>query len=825
MWKQHAFVGPAILSFALAVGSNTAIFSIVDALWFRPLHILNADSVVIAYQPVVNSSDGEVRDTVQRRSREALKNVRAMSDVAFEVSTNGLTGDWAPIVRLAADGPIVRTRAVSYNYFDVLGVRVRGRSFSPDDDQYGAAPVIVISERYWKATLAADANAVGGTLRTTRGPLTIVGVVDTAFDGARIGDQIDLWMSLGCLSRFSDLAARREVEGLMPLTMLGRLRNGVSVWEAQAQVRSILGPDTRLRTLRDVAFPLRAEGDLRRQRTLFVILGGVAVLVLALGCANVAALFLARTAARSREFVVRLSLGCTAGLLMWSVLAEVAVLAAAGVAVGLFARWLMLESVAQLRLPSGVAIQSLGMSLHWHVCLLGGVVAFVTGAVAALMAVRQARLFETRGSGERVARASLTLTRGPRYYLLAAHVSVSVVLIILAAAYGATVIRAFRTDTGFDMNETVFAGVRPKLTQYVDADSDLGQLTREYRVLLDRLGALPGVSESTYGPALLKATEEPPQPSRITTGDKSRQIVVAVRSAGPRYLTALGATFVAGRDLDERDDAHAANIPAAMGEAFGKGQRGATALVRSAAVVDEALADRLWPGESPLGRQFSFGYLNLPYEVVGVIGSIRHGIVSGDVIPTLVTYRRLADETALSGLDVVLRGETPDALVRAARLVIYQVFPDPTVVDVRTAREVIAGRTSAHRLTATMVSWYAIVAAVLGVVGVVSVVRYMMACCRRELATRIALGATPSQLRRLVMFTGMKPVLVGTSVGTCCAVLVTNVAGLLTAEFIKPGLLIYCGTVAIFIVAGAVATGMASAGAGALSGTLALRSE
>ena len=768
--RRPGLAGCAAASFALAVGANTAVFSIVNALWLRPLQVAEPAQLVVAYTPSATSVDGGLVDAFQRRFQPALEHLAAFSGVTFELSSGGLMGDWTPVIA-AGDGRPIRVRAVAHNYFNVLGVPVDGRTFRPEDDVFGAEPVAIVAKTY-RARVSADGRYVA----TTSGPISVIGVVASAFAGARLGDQIDVWIPLGALSRFSGLAATNGgIQRLMPLTVVGRLQADTSLEVGQDQIRGVLGAKTELRRLRDVAFPLKATGDLRRQYDLLQALWLSAGLVLLLGCGNIASLFLARSEARAEEFAVRICLGSSRSGLVGLIVGEVSAIAAGGLVLGLLVRWFLLTGIGSLVLPSGLTVNSLDPTVDWRVFAFATFVAVLAGAVAISSTAWRATKFNVASREALIGSHSTPRSRRARQILLSGHVSFSMVLTIMALALLYQIGSAYSAGFGFNRAETLFVSVRPRLVQYARAatEADGTRRVADFVELLDRVRRIPKVKDVTWGPVLVQANEDPPPESRFVIDGQTRQLAVALRQAGPGYLTLLGASFGTGRDIAKDDATRAIDIGSLLRDpAFGKAMASGSIAPRPpgqngypSAVLDQRLANALWPGASPLGKRFAHGFANVTYEVVGVIREVRHGVLSDTVTPTLVTYQPLTPDTA--GLDfVVLSNGQNDALRRAISGIVQQLFPEPALLHMNSADDILAIRTARQRLVLILMSSFAVIALTLGVVGIFGLVRETVSSTKRQLGIRSALGASAVELRMVVARGVLAPVVYGTAAGS-----------------------------------------------------------
>ncbi|MDQ3068833.1 MAG: ABC transporter permease [Acidobacteriota bacterium] len=777
--RAPAFALTASASLALAVGANTAIFSIVNALWLRPLPVSAPDRIVVPYYPVVHSGDGEMLDDVRLPDAEALRGVAAFEAVTFELNAGLRMGDWRPIVRLRPGLEEIAATAVERSYFETLGVAVRGRYFREEEDAFGAPAVAIISSRLFRR-LSPKGGQPGAVLDTARGPITVVGIAADGFHGPRVGDQVDLWITIGALRSFSDMAIDPRMRPHTPLAVFARLRSGVAVEAAQDESRAILDSRTTLRSLEEVPFALRSEGTVARQRILLKTLWIAAGLVLALGAANLAALLVARAAFRRHHWAVRLSLGSTRGALIRNVLAEVALIAAGGLLLGLVFRSWLLQSVPALELT--VAVARLDPSLDWRVLLFALAVVIVSMGIASAGAIRQAAradlaLVLAAASSTGTRRTALT-----RQALLAAHVALAVALLVTATALIGAVRHALSIDMGFVRDRTIFARVRPALTQYIGERDDAGKRQQDYRAVIARIAQLPSVAAVTYGAPMLRPVREETTTTPISVDGVTRQMALTRYEVGPAYLTVAGAGFIEGRDLTAAD-ADAAPTRQQMMKYITLRRLGREAGLlpgggRSAAVIDSALASALWPGQSAVGKLFTWAPLQMTHEVVGVVGNLGRRPARDGAVPTLVVAIPLSSYEGTAPYDLIVStraGARPETAAIVA--VLRELFPEAPFLEVRTARQMIERQIAQERMGARIFSWYAVAAAVLGLVGTYGLLAFFTAETRRELAIRAALGATGSSLMRTTAARVLAPAAIGVLSGLVLSAWLRRILG------------------------------------------------
>lgn len=774
----------ASVTLALAVGANAAIFSLVNALWLRPLPVAAPDEVVVPYYPVVHSSDGELLDDVRLPAARELAGLSSFSAVTYELNPASRLGDWRPIVRSLEERPPIAATAVAQNYFAALGVPLKGRAFSEAEGASGAAPVAIISTRLWRRLTGTEAFIPGYAVPTTAGPLPVIGIATPGFHGPRLGDQVDLWITMGALGHLSEFAREPGLEPLTPVVVFARLRPGMARAAAEAEARTVLHRRTTLRSLRDVAFPLRSEGALIRQQSLIRTLWSAAALVLLLGCINLASVFTARTLAARRQFAIRMALGSSRSGLVRYVASEVAVLALAGLAMGLILRMWLLSAVSALDTSTGVPVSGLDLSLDWRTVVFSAIVSTLSAGIAAAGALRHAARTDLAG-----VLSGTVATISPKYLfvrqtLLAGHVALAMTLLVAALALVAAVIAAFNTDLGFDRDQTIFASVRPRFLQYPEGDA---RRHADYRLTLSSLSHIPAVAAVSYGPNLLRGGADAGDTPVLVDGSP-RRITMARVEGGPAFLTAVGATFLAGRDLTQADADAAATSQAMMRfvtlRRFNRTTESAPNNGRSAAVIDERLASTLWPGSTAVGRSFLWEPLQITYDVVGVVKNLGVRLRGLPPVPTLIAAQPLDMYDATRGFALVIRthGDAASALPDVTG-VLRERFPDAPVMRVDTARQLVTDAMAQERMGARLFTWYAVTAVALGLAGIYGLLLFVVSESRRELAIRSALGASQAALLRLAGRQALAPVVFGTVAGLLLAysftrAMTANIVGL-----------------------------------------------
>jgi putative ABC transport system permease protein len=815
VWRQlgraPGFAITTISSLALAVGANAAIFSVVNALWLQPLPVSDPGRIVVPYYPVVHSSDGELLDNVQLPAARALQELGAFESITYELNAATRLGDWRPVLRTAPAAPPIATLAVAANYFDVLGVPIAGRTFSDEEDSRGSDPVAIVSQRLWRLTAGDRPFAAGASVSTNSGAIPVIGVAAPGFHGPRLGDSVDLWITMGALGRLSEMASEPGIERLTPVTVFARLRHDVSVEAAEAEVRTVLNPRSSLRRLRDVAFPLRSEGGLLRQRSLIQTLAVAALLVLVLGCANLAALFTARAVTRRRDLAVRLSLGGTRAHLAGIVACEAAVVGVGGLLVGLLFRSWLLKGIAALETSAGVAVSSLDTGLDWRVFLAALLTVVVAVAITAGGAARQASNTDIAVVVSGHAFGGTGADRRMRQVLLATHAGLAVALLIAATALVATVARAVSSPDAFARKDLIVASVRPRFMQYLTLANESERRLQDYEAVLSRLAALPSARAVSHGdpPFRIRVATEP---TPIRVDGRTIQTPLLRVEGGPGYIAAMGTRILEGTDFSARDISDSVHPREMMRfialrrlpqfrEPMPRGGR-------ASAIIDQTLAALLWPNESAVGRSFVWTPFEITYTVVGVSAAFGRHPRSAAAIPAMVAPQRLSSLDAIQPLRLVMSVSDGRAIVPVVANTLRNAFPDAPVLEVNTASGLLAIEMAQERMGARIFSYYAIAAVLLGIAGVYGLVTFLVRQSQREFAVRYALGASERSLALMTLTRVLVPVVAGAIVGAGLSqafgtALAAKVVGLGSTPvwMSLAGAIAFCGLSAAFAVA------------------------
>jgi putative ABC transport system permease protein len=733
--RSRGFTAAAVLTLALGIGANTALFSLADAALLRPLPYPTADRLMMLWETQPGAGKAHERASAANFLdwREKTPAFDAMA--AWDDHGMALTGEGEP--------EELSTVRVSPNLFSLLGVSpALGRAFAPEEETRGRDRVVVLSHDFWAGRFGGDSAVIGRTLTLDGQPYQIVGVMP---EGFRFPDQasVALWNPLAFDA--SELVTRAERR----FNVLARLAPGAARDDAQAQLELVAArlakahPETNAGW--SVSAVPAAEAVAAGGRAAVTLLLGTVALVLLLACANVAHLFLARTTDRERELAVRVALGGGPARLLRLLVLESGAVAVLGALGGIaLAVWAvpMIYTLDPGLLPrwreGAVDLRVLGLTT----ALLVPVV-FACGVLPGLHALRL---------GASPAHAGFRLTAGRertrvRRALIVAEVALAAVLLAMAGLHLRSLVRLQRVDPGFDGERVLAATIFPSGPRYT---SDQSQIAF-FRGLLERLDGQPGVVATgavttlpmnpigiDYDLPFSAGGSPPPSPAERREVD--------FRVVAGDYFSTIGVPVV-GRTFDDTDREDGARV----------------------AMVNRTLAQRYFPGENPLGRQVWVGGGIGQATVVGVVGDVRHRGLAARPRPELYVPLR---QYPHGGMTVVVRGlGDPAGLTRILKESIYRIDPAQPITGLTTVPDLLRGSVAPQRFNLLLLGGFAALALVLAAVGVYGIVAYTVSGRTREIGIRIALGAAGREVGRAVMGPALGPSLAGVAIGSAGAVL------------------------------------------------------
>lgn len=809
--RERTFAAVAVISIATGVGATTALFSVVNALWLRPLPVHAPERLGLVYSRPAAGQEGAVLPGISLRSGRALQTLSGLEGVAYQLQPVSPLLEWTKPHLMLASTEIIESLAVSHAYFSVLGVPLLGRGFVEAEEDADAM-VAVLSGPFATQLYGSAQAALGKDVVTTRGALTVIGVAVKQFRGARLEDRVDIWIPLGSVTRFSHYPA--ELIATLGVTPIVRLKHGVQWTDVAPAVRDLTGGRGHIRPLSDVRFLVRSDGSLVRQEELLTVLWVTTTLIMFAGCTNLAAVLLARAERRSHEIAVRSSLGASPRSLVGLILLENFCLVIFATPIALAIAMVVCDLLGRHTMPGGLPLALIDLSVDWRVAVFafgmtcGGVV------LAGVMPLRYATrrnvtgvLATTKGGGDRTA----TLTR---QWLLGVHVALSVALLTGAATLVGRIAALLHSDQGIATTKTFVVGVSPSFAEYaVIGDGGQSRQERDFHALSDRIGGLPGVAFVSYGAVPF------PSPGGGTTRDvRSTDDSVAsalLVNGGPRYAAAIGARIIEGRDLSESD--------------LGVAPRPSPTPNRQpdmipGAIVELSAARQLWPSTSAVGKTFRVsGRL---VQVVGVFDELLPSASTRLSVPLVVVGRRVSAEVgqALPQILVHTSSTVSDVEVSLSTMA-SEAFAGRPRARVKRLDRVVREALANEYMGATVFAGFGTAAAVLGVAGIYGMVSFVMARGRRDIAIRMALGASRSSVTLSSLRQPLLPVSLGILGGLGIAragsgLLDSSVLGL-EAIPLWP----YVASAGVFVVAAAAAAWTGSRGVRQIAVFEALRTD
>ena len=775
--KNPAFTTVTVLTLALGIGVNTAIFSLINAVMLKSLPVRQPEQLV-QFQwavkgfpvmiPTLRGSwnmDKAGRTVSTSFTYGAFEEARANNQVLSGICAFADAGR----LNLVAGGQagLAVTDLVSGDYFSTLGVQpLLGRSLIPQDDRAEAPRAVVISYGYWMRRFGGDAAAVGRNVMLNNVPFTIVGVTPAEFYGVQPGRAVDLWLPLHSEKQVLPDADWGRTSWC--LLVMGRLKPGISQSKALADLQVIFRQSVLegVRALpKDAEIPylelepgskgldvLRSEFS----QSLFILMTVVG-LVLLIACANVANLLLERATSRRTEIAVRLALGAGRGRLIQQLLTESAALTIAGGAAGLvLANWasnllvLMMSSGRDpiaLHVRPDAYVLAFTASLSVFTALLVGLAPALQGTRLDLTPALKAGLNAAARVPRRFAGLRFSLAKG----LVVTQVAVSLVLLVGAGLFVRTLANLENENIGFNRSNLVLFGIDPTQQGYKGE-----RLARFYEELQGRLKAVPGVRSVSLSmhPLLkgeisiwglnLEGYTPPPRPG----GVKDSSIDVHVNKVGPDFFSTMGIPVLLGRPIGPEDNATSPKV----------------------ALVNQAFARKYLEGQSPVGHRAGWDGERGKMEIVGVVKDTRYGQLRRDPPPTVyVPYTQYPDYLGAMHFEVRTAGD-PRNWLASIRGVVRGLDKEVPIFDAKTQTEEIDEAVFQERIFAQLTSLFGVLAVLLACLGLYGLMSYSVARRRNEIGIRMALGARRARILRGVLVEALGLVLLGLAVGVPVAV-------------------------------------------------------
>ena len=754
--KQPGFTIVAVITLALGIGANTAIFSVSDKLLFKSLAVHEPQQLVL-----INSVSTNPYFVSNAFSYPVLNDYRADGSVfSGLIGFNRTQLEWQNGDRVER----VPSEFVSGNYFDVLGVKpARGRTFSPEEDRTpGTQPFVVVSQAF-RQKYFGEENPVGKTLTLNNHSLTVIGVAPPSFTGMILERPTELWVPVLMHPQLAQSKfIERRSDGF--LILLGRIKDGLSVSQAQAEFDLVAQRVTEAHTPagtitkglpfsdRHIQFEPGGKGiSILRKRfsSPLKLLMIVVCLVLLIACANVAGLLLARGLARRKEIAIRLSLGANRWRLARQLMTESLLLALIGGSVGLLiSPWLVTMIVkSQSRLDIARAL--LGQGVDRRVLAFTALTTVFAGLMFGIVPAWQSSrahlvpvLKEQGGvSNQRERRFNF------RSLLVVGQLAISIVVLIAAGLSIRSLRNLLAIDPGFKADNLLVVPFELDDKKYDEARGEVFQ-----QQVFDRLAKLPGVEASSYG-LVMPFSGSKFVASIFVEGRPPEQNPTAFDASvvGPRYHETMGIKMTAGRGFTEQDTANSPKV----------------------IVINEALAHRLFPGENALGRRLMRDTKGPALEIIGITANSKHQDLTEEPVPhfDLPALQKGYDNYT----NIVLRTRNdPEDLVAAVRSELLRLDPSLDVSDTAPMSNQISNALAAITLASTLVGVFGFLALLLASVGLYGVMAWMVNRRTHEVGIRMALGAKPGDVLRLVLRQGLILTVAGLLIGLIAALVATR---------------------------------------------------
>ena len=741
--KRPGFTLVAVLTLALGVGANTAIFSVVNGVLFKPLPLKESERLVLVYE----TTPTQPRSYISVPNLEDYRaGTRSFESFATYVPQSvNLTGGGEPERVVGAFLPS--------SFFKTVGVEpALGRAFLPEDDAEGAGRVTVLSHETWQRKFGADPSAIGKSLILNGEPYEVIGVMPEGF-----GYPISTPDMLLPAQKWPNYEVARSAHNCW---VVGRLKPGVTREAAEEELRVVARrleeaypEDNRGRGIQVIGLHESVVEDIRP--ALLVLLGAVGFILL-IACANIANLLLARGAARHKEMALRSALGASRARLLRQLLTETLLLALVGGAAGiLLAQWgvdaLLALNPAELPAPQGVRLDARVLAFSLGLSALAG---FIFGVVPALQLskvdVGSALKEGGRSAGEGSQRSRL------RGAFVVSQVALSLVLLVGAGLLLNSFYRLLNVSPGFDPRNLLTMEYRLPRNRYPER----AQQWRFHREVAERVARVPGVESAAIvrglpfsgnGGSVSYALPDRPAPPR---GQEPKALENAI---DPNYLRTVGLPLLRGRNFDERDTPETAPV----------------------VLVNRLMAEQLWPGEDPLGKQIQLLEAKVTASVVGVVGDAKQYDIGEPQRPQV--YTPYAQNPHIFGtLAVRSRGVEPLGLARAVKEAVWSIDPEQPVWKVRTVEHLLNVNVADRRFVLWLMTCFAGLAVLLTALGIYGVVSYTVVQQTHEIGVRMALGAEGRDVLRMVLGRGMRLALAGVGAGLVAAFGVTRLmSGLL----------------------------------------------
>jgi predicted permease len=809
--KNPGFTAVAVLSLTLGIGANTTIFTLVKAVFLQPFPVKDAGRLVMVY--ATNQPKGGTLANYLPSSYLNAMDFREKNDVFSGLSMFQFNGD--PLdVNGRTEG--VGVQLVNWDFFDILGVRPEvGRWFVADEDKSpGAKPVAVLSHSLWMNDFGGNPGIVGKTIRLNNMDFGVVGVAPENFRQLGAIGTMDIWVPMMMHDQINNSATKGWYprRGYRMLFMIARLKPGVSLEQAQSSTHALgehlaqeypdanSGRNVSLMPFDQTNVPPNQHGMFVLAGTLMSVIVG---LVLLIACGNVANLLLARAKQRSRELAIRISVGASRSRIIRQLLTESLLLALISAGLGtLCAVWT--KDLMWKLLPGGRP-RGLDTSTDARVLIFTLVVSvfatLIFGLIPALQASRTGQIAALKDRSD--APSASGRWYGLRGILVSAQITLSLIALMGAGLFVHSLFNAQKIDTGFETKNELIVFLNPGDQHYTQPQAE-----QFYREATERVRSLPMVTAagiSNTAPfnnsvrANLYTTEGDSKDPR--NGKLTPQIAVL-----PGFFTGAGISMIAGRDFNDHDDAQAAKV----------------------AVVNQALAGQMWPGQSPLGKRLFFHQADgtdWTVEVVGEVRTVKFSTLGED--PQPLFYVSLKQQYSPNVVMYVRTKDNPDSAISSVLSAVQSVGKDMTIRgdQIQTLPERMSDQLTTARFGAQLLAGFASLAMLLAALGTYGVMSYSVGQRTQEIGIRIALGAQRGNILKMVMGNGMAMVIAGTAAGLLASIFLTRTVSSLLYGIESFDAISFAATASILLLVAVVACWLPARRAMRVDPMVALRYE
>jgi predicted permease len=749
--KNPGFAVVAILTLGLGIGANTAVFSVVNGVLLNSLPFHDPDKLITLFESKPNFSEGSIS---YPNFLDWQRDNRSFSSMtAYRPTSLSLVGD--------GEGEQVRGEMVSADFFSTLGVKLaQGRMFTSDEDRLGSGPVVLVSEGFWKRKLGSAPDVLGRRLQLDGEAYTVIGVVPTSFhlQLPNFRDNNELYVPIGQW-KYPNFRERGYALGMKGIA---RLKPGVTFEQARADMDAVAHNLA-------VAFPQADAGEgatlvpLKKKMVgdiepfLLVLLAAVCF-VLLIACVNVANLLLARSTSRTREFAIRAALGASQGRVVRQLLTESILLGIGGGALGLLlAVWGTRSALAILPVALPRAAE---VGLNVHVLIFNGAISILAGiffGFAPALKTAKPNLQETLQEGGRGVSGARHRVQG---VFVVVEMAMALVLLIGAGLMVRSLMQIWSINPGFDPHHVdTFSVALPPSTETLSPDAARSSM----RQVHDKLQSVPGVQAVSLSAGtipMLSDDEElfwiEGQPKPATDKDMNWTLRYTIE---PDYFQAMTIPLQRGRLFTAQDNEHSTLV----------------------AVVDESFASKFFPHEDPIGKHI-YMKSDGPFEIVGIVGHVKQWGLDSDEKQTLhaqfyAPFMQIQDKNmdqVTGGVDIILRGKAQAPDIDSIRRTVAAMNNQQFIYDVRTMDDVIAESLATQRFFMILLGAFAALAFALASIGIYGVISYVVGQRTHEIGVRMALGAQPLHILKLILGQGAILALAGVALGLVAALGLTR---------------------------------------------------